>query len=70
MVISQVILPSSRQAGTKLVSYVVELKDGNETGRKVLEEGAQEAIAQVIVKGGQPSFNPDCRKSDLKVKPG
>lgn len=40
--------------GVKMVSYVVDLKDGAETGRKLLDEKVIEpAVARVIVKGSK-----------------
>ncbi len=42
------------KAGVKLVSYLVNLKDGDETGRALLEEKVLEpAVARVIVKGSK-----------------
>jgi uncharacterized protein YabE (DUF348 family) len=42
------------RAGTKLVSFVVDLKDGAETGRRLLEEKVLEpAVVKVVVKGSK-----------------
>jgi hypothetical protein len=42
------------RAGTKLVSYVVDLKDGTETGRRLLEEKVLEAaVVKIILKGSK-----------------
>lgn len=47
-------IKESGKAGVKLVSYLVNLKDGNETGRSLLEEKILEpAVPKVIVKGSK-----------------